>query len=92
MRSPVRGVNMRPYEEKGDIRTFSRNVDSHELKWHRDEEDRVVTPLNENDWMFQRDNQLPEPIRGQIRIARGEWHRVIKGTTDLIVRVEKGTA
>ena len=83
---------MRPYEEKGDIRTFSRNVDSHELKWHRDEEDRVVTPLNENDWMFQRDNQLPEPIRGQIRIARGEWHRVIKGTTDLIVRVEKGTA
>ena len=83
---------MRPYEEKGDTRTFSQNVDPHELKWHRDEEDRLVTPLNENDWMFQRDNQLPEPIRGPIRIARGEWHRVIKGTTDLVVRIEKGTA
>lgn len=80
---------MKPYNEKGDIRTFSRGVDSHELKWHRDEEDRVVTPLNENDWMFQRDNQLPEPIRGEIRIARGEWHRVIKGTTDLVVKIQK---
>jgi hypothetical protein len=81
---------MRPYEEKGDVRRFSRDVDSHELKWHRDEEDRVVTPLAENDWLFQRDNRLPEPIVGEIRIARGEWHRVIKGKTDLVVRIQKG--
>lgn len=81
---------MRPYREDGDIRTFSKDIDSHELKWHRDDEDRVVAPLNENDWLFQRDNSLPEPIIGEIRIARGEWHRVIKGTTDLVVRVRKG--
>lgn len=81
---------MRPYEESGDVRRFSRDVDSHELKWHRDDEDRVVTPLAENDWLFQRDNHLPEPIRGEIKIARGEWHRVIKGTTDLVVRIKKG--
>ncbi len=80
---------MKPYEEKGDIRTFSRDVDPHELKWHRDEEDRVVIPVRENDWMFQRDNSLPVPIDGEIRIARGEWHRVIRGTTDLVVKIIK---
>lgn len=80
---------MNPYSEKGEIRKFSRDVDSDELKWHRDREDRVVTPVGQNDWMFQRDNQLPEPIDGEIRVPRGEWHRVIKGTTDLVVRVQK---
>lgn len=83
---------MLPYEEKGEIRTFSKDVDSDELKWHRDREDRVVTPVAPNDWMFQRDNQLPEPMDGEISIARGEWHRVIKGTTDLVVRVQKGNS
>lgn len=81
---------MGPYTEKGEIRTFSKDVDSEELKWHRDREDRIVTPVSHNDWMFQRDNQLPQPIEGEIRIGRGEWHRVIKGTTDLVVRVQKG--
>lgn len=80
---------MGPYTEKGDIRTFSKDVDSDELKWHRDREDRVVTPLSRNDWLFQHDNELPRPIDGEIRIPRGEWHRVIKGTTDLVVRVQK---
>jgi hypothetical protein len=83
---------MKPYEDRGDIRIFSRDVDPHELKWHRDEEDRVVTPVERNDWLFQRDNQLPEPIEGEIRISRGEWHRVIRGTTDLVVRIEKGNS
>lgn len=78
-----------PFSEKGDVRKFSSDADPHELKWHRDEEDRVVTPLNDNDWMFQRDNSLPEPIDKEITIARGEWHRVIKGTTDLILKVRK---
>jgi hypothetical protein len=81
---------MRPYKESGSVRKFSRHVDSHELKWHRDDEDRIVTPLAENDWLFQRDNNLPEPIIGEINIPKGEWHRVIKGTTDLVVRVRKG--
>lgn len=81
---------MLPFSEKGETRTFSKDVDSDELKWHRDREDRVVTPVGDNDWMFQRDNQLPRPIDGEIRIPAGEWHRVIKGTTDLVVRVQKG--
>lgn len=78
-----------PFEEKGQIRTFSKDTDSHELKWHRDNEDRIVTPLNANDWLFQRDNELPEPIDKPISISKGEWHRVIKGSTDLEIKVEK---
>lgn len=78
-----------PFSQDGDIRTFSKDVDPEELKWHRDEEDRTVTPINQNDWMFQRDNCLPEPIDKEIRIARGEWHRVIKGNTDLVVRIKR---
>lgn len=81
---------MLPFSEKGEIRTFSKDLDSDELKWHRDREDRIVTPVGQNDWMFQRDNHLPEPIDGEIRVPKGEWHRVIKGTTDLVVRVQKG--
>lgn len=78
-----------PFSQDGDIRTFSKEVDPEELKWHRDEEDRVVIPVNNNDWMFQRDNSLPEPMDKEIKIARGEWHRVIKGSTDLMVRIIK---
>lgn len=78
-----------PFEEKDEIRTFSKDVESEELKWHRDREDRIVTPINSNDWMFQRDNSLPEPIDKEIFIKKGEWHRVIKGTSDLEIKVKK---
>jgi hypothetical protein len=78
-----------PFEEKDQIRTFSQNIDSQELKWHRDREDRIVNPIGNNDWMFQRDNCLPEPIDKEIFIKKGEWHRVIKGTTDLEIKVKK---
>jgi hypothetical protein len=79
-----------PYSDDGDKRVFSKDVDPEELKWHRDEEDRTVVPLNQNDWQFQRDNCLPEPMSKEIEIKRGEWHRVIKGTTDLEVKIIKG--
>jgi hypothetical protein len=78
-----------PFDEKGEFRKFSKDVDSEELKWHRDNEDRIVTPVGANDWLFQRDNSLPEPIDKPIFIGKGEWHRVIKGTTDLDIKVEK---
>ena len=71
------------------IRTFEPSVDQNELKWHRDLEDRIVIPLIENDWYFQRDNQLPEKINKPIFIKAKEWHRVIKGTTKLVVEIKK---
>ena len=32
---------MQPYINKGNIRTFSKNVDPMELVWHQDKEDRT---------------------------------------------------
>jgi hypothetical protein len=70
-------------------RTFSKDVPDHYLKWHQDEEDRVVIPVNENDWSFQFDHDLPIPLNERIYIAQGVYHRIIKGTTDLIVEILK---
>lgn len=83
----------KPYKELrlGEffIREFSPDVDSEELKWHRDYEDRLIVPVEDNDWMYQEDNSLPIPIKGEINIKKGVWHRVIKGTTPLIIKLKK---
>lgn len=71
------------------VRRFKESVDSEELKWHWDEEDRFIHPIHKTDWMFQMDNELPIPIDNRIFIPKGAWHRVIKGTGDLSVIVEK---
>lgn len=74
------------------IRTFSCNIPEEELKWHWDEEDRIVKPLNKNDWQFQFDNELPMMIYTEICIPAGVIHRVIKGSGDLIVKITKNEA
>jgi hypothetical protein len=85
---------MKPYteqkiEESVFIRTFFSDIPEEELQWHWDEEDRIVTPLSENDWQFQFDNELPQRINKELFIPAGVIHRVIKGSTDLIVKIEK---
>lgn len=74
-----------------NIRSFSANVLDEELKWHWDQEDREVTCEHETDWMFQMDNQLPIKIEKNktIFIPEGEYHRIIKGTGDLTLKVKK---
>jgi hypothetical protein len=71
------------------IRTFSADLDSNELKWHKDLEDRIVSPISATDWLFQRENELPTPINQEIKIKANEWHRIIKGSGDLVVKVIK---
>jgi quercetin dioxygenase-like cupin family protein len=82
---------MKPYTHQGTIRTFSKDVDEWLLEWHRDEHDRYVTVLEGEGWRFQRDNCLPlELKKGDIIfIPREEIHRVIKGTTDLIIEIKE---
>jgi len=85
---------MKPFsEEKINesvvIRTFLASIDESEMRWHWDEEDRIIEPLNKNDWEFQFDNELPQKIYKQIHIPAGAIHRVIAGTTDLIVKITK---
>lgn len=81
---------MRPYEDKEDgIRVFEESVDPSELMWHRDQEDRLIEPIEQTDWMIQLDNQLPILIKGQIFIPRGVWHRAIKGTGGLKIKITR---
>jgi len=71
------------------IRTFASTVEESELKWHWDEEDRWIEPLEETDWLFQFDNELPQKIDRRIFIQSGKIHRVIKGTGSLKVKITK---
>jgi quercetin dioxygenase-like cupin family protein len=73
------------------IRQFSSDANPDELKWHQDDEDRVVTVLEcGKGWGFQYDNELPYELEpGDILfILRHEWHRVVKGTGDLIIKID----
>ena len=63
--------------------------DFEELKWHFDEEDRTVEILENPNWMFQFDNELPFVMKSPIFIPKGKWHRVIKGDGNLIVKINK---
>lgn len=83
---------MLPFEqiqvnEKQVIRTFSQDTIDEEFKWHRDDEDRLVEILEPTDWKFQFDNQLPQKLEGNLTILKGVYHRVIKGTGDLKVKI-----
>ena len=71
------------------IRTFSSDVDSDELKWHYDLNDRIVNVVGGDNWLLQFDNQLPEkltPLK-EYFIPKGVYHRVIKGDGDLVVTI-----
>jgi hypothetical protein len=76
-------------EENVFIREFSQNTDSSEMMWHRDKEDRIIESLEETDWMFQLDNKLPQKISGEIFIPKEVYHRLIKGTGDLKMKLIK---
>ena len=71
------------------LRQFSENIDPIELLWHRDDEDRVVEIIGETDWQVQLDNSLPTSIQERIFIPRHQWHRVIKGTGVLTLKIYK---
>ena len=83
----------KPYEEKVEegyhIRTFSEDTNEDELVWHRDKEDRIVESIGNTDWMIQLDNQIPKPLTEKVSIPKNTYHRVIKGSGDLKVRIKK---
>lgn len=85
-------VNL-PFEETRisdkRIRVFKFNTVSEELKWHRDEDDRYVELVEESDWEFQFDNDLPIKFPKRLIIPRMSWHRVIKGKGDLKISISR---
>ena len=82
---------MSPYQDTSNIRTFSKDVDPMELVWHQDKEDREIEVLEGEGWMFQRDNELPLAlVKGdRIFITEGRIHRILKGTTDLKIKINE---
>ena len=85
-------VSGKPYRDleitnKYIIREFGENIDPIELMWHRDDEDRIIEILGETDWSIQLDNQLPSSLNERIFIKRHEWHRVVKGTGTLKLKI-----
>jgi len=73
------------------IRTFSPEVDDEELKWHQDLNDRKVTILESGGWSFQMEDELPTKLQNakQLFIPKLVWHRVIKGTGTLKLKIYK---
>ena len=45
--------------------------------------------IGETDWMFQFDNELPFQMEGKFFIPMGVYHRVIKGSGDLKLKIKK---
>lgn len=83
-----------PFEEiKEDdnisIRIFNNETKPEFFIWHRDKEDRIVESIGETDWLVQMDNELPKRIEGRIFIPKEKYHRVIKGTGDLKIKLTK---
>lgn len=82
----------RPYSEKKEegyiIREFSQDTPSFELVWHRDREDRIIEAVNNNNWKFQFDNELPVSIT-KLFIPKETYHRLIKGSGNLKLKIYK---
>ena len=85
---------MRPYinietTDNYIIREFSQDIDELDLIWHMDDEDRTIIAVEETDWMFQFDDELPISLNSPISIPRHKVHRVIKGSGNLKLKIIK---
>jgi hypothetical protein len=71
------------------IREFTTGYPDHLYKWHADPEDRLVEVLEDSDWRFQYDNELPIPmiVGVDIKIPKGVIHRIIPGKSDLKIKI-----
>lgn len=84
---------MRPYKnlvlsDKEIIRKFQETVDEHDLLWHRDAETRLIKSVHDTDWLIQLDNCLPVSLNQEVYIERECWHRLIKGTGELVLLIK----
>ena len=87
---------VKPYTElklrNGKIRVFREDVKEEDLIWHRDLKDRTLVVLEGYGWQLQIDNEIPmDLLEGHsYSIDKMEYHRVIKGEGDLVVRIYEG--
>jgi len=81
----------KPYQELKTFnfiyRKFTQDVDQDELVWHRDRNDRQVEVVGDTDWQFQLEDSIPLKLQDKIFIPKNTYHRLIKGTQDLELRI-----
>ena len=73
------------------IREFKQDVSADELVWHRDRADREVYVRSGKGWMIQLENCLPVSLDPGTScfIPKNTYHRVIKGSTNLVVEIKE---
>jgi len=73
------------------IRGFSIRTPVDQLTWHRDRDDRTIVVIEGIGWKFQRDNKLPVILESgdKLSISAGAYHRLIKGSSNLIIAIVK---
>ena len=78
------------YTDNGDIRTFD-NPNEDDLVWHRDKENRHIDVLEGEGWSLQYEDELPAEMHvgDEFYIPEMVFHRLIKGSTKLVLRLEK---
>lgn len=87
--------NLQDLEQTEKYRIFARlipfNQDDIEFKWHRDSYDRLITIKSGSNWYLQFENLLPIQLQLDQKyfIKKDEWHRVIKGTNDLLIEIKE---
>ena len=81
----------RPYYELKTFdfiyRKFTQDVEEEELVWHRDRNDRQVEVVGITDWQFQFEDSIPQQLQDSIFIPKDTYHRLIKGTGNLDIRI-----
>lgn len=81
----------KPYIDDGNIRTFDVTKPSEDYVWHRDKEDRIIEVLSGEGWQLQFQNCLPFLLKEGMKfeIPEGEFHRLLKGYNNLVIRIIK---
>jgi hypothetical protein len=83
--------NQEQLSENTFFRTFREDISINELVWHYDLKDRYMTVILASNWMFQFDDQLPIKLEDnqKIFIPKNTYHRIIKGTGELKIKIEE---
>lgn len=73
------------------IREFNSDINENELKWHTDDEDRIIVCEHDTSWKIQIDNNLPKNIikNKPFYIKKNVFHRLLKGDDKLILKINK---
>ena len=86
----------KPYHEfdlqcNEKLRLFYEGVSEEDLVWHRDLKTRHVSVMDGEGWKLQMDNEQPLELKigDKHTIPKMVYHRLIKGTGNLVLRIRE---